>query len=122
MSTENIVKSFMQAVQNRNAEEVEKFFSEHITFENMPAGSVIKGKQAVYEEFKGFFQAASSIRWDIEREVYSGNIAMIERKNHVCFKGKDIVLPMVTIIEVVNDKITVFRDYFDSKSFEKQIG
>ncbi len=117
----NIIKQFIQAVENRDADATAQFFAEDIHFENVPEASVIKGKKAVYEKFKGFFEMTSKIQWNIEREVFSENVAMIERKTHVCFQGKDIVMPIVSVIEITNEKISLFRDYFDAESFAKQL-
>lgn len=46
---------------------------------------------------------------------------MIERVAYICLKGKDIILPMVSVIEVHQDKITLFRDYFDTQTFANQM-
>lgn len=117
----NIVKQFIQAVENRDAEGAAKFFADDINFENVPENSVITGKQAVYEKFKGFFEMTSKIQWQIEHELFSDDLAFIERKAHICFQGKNIVMPIVSVIKIVDEKITLFRDYFDSQTFANQL-
>lgn len=121
MTTEVIVNNLIKAIENRDAISVGNLLAENISFENIPENSAVNGKKLVQEQFAGFFQKASSIKWEIERKLFVGNIAIIERKNKICFQGKDIVLPMVTVIEVNNNQITLFRDYFDSQTFVKQL-
>ena len=121
MNTETIVKTFIKAIEARNIEQVTALLDDDVAFENIPEGSVVKGREATAEKFAGFFNNASSIDWDIEREIYSGDVAMIERVNRICFNNKDIELPMITVFEVKNGKVTLFRDYFDAQTFAKQV-
>lgn len=121
MSIKDTVKAFVNAVEERNADKVASYLAEDVDFENMPEGSTITGKDEVAQQFKNFFGMTSKIKWNIERELYSDNIAMVERKAHICFNDKDIIMPMISVFEVRNNKVTLFRDYFDSETFAKQI-
>lgn len=121
MNNENIISNLITSIENRDAEAVGKLLSDDVIFENVPEGSSTIGKEAAQNQFAAFFQKASSIRWDIKRKIISENTAIIERINHICFLGKNIKLPMVTIVEMVNGKIKLFRDYFDAQSFVKQL-
>jgi limonene-1,2-epoxide hydrolase len=75
----------------------------------------------VFEKFKKFFSLASKVDPRIKNELYSNDTAMIERENHLCFNGKMVVLPVITLFKVENGKVTLFRDYFDANTFMKQI-
>ncbi len=67
-----------------------------------------------------FFAQASHIHWQIERKIIAENTVILERKNHICFNGKNIILPVVSIIEFTNNKVSLFRDYFDALTFSNQ--
>lgn len=117
----NIINNLISAIETRNSEAVGQLLAEDIIFENIPEGNTIYGRQAVQEKFANFFKKASSIRWDIERKIFNDGTVIIEKKNNICLEGKNIILAMVAIIEVRDDKISVFKEYFDSQSLIKQL-
>ncbi len=120
MNNETILNAFIKAVQNRDVTEVGKLIAENIIFENMPEQQAIHGRQAVLEKIADFFAQASRIQWQIERKISFDNTVILERKNHICFQGKDIILPVVSVIEFQNDKVSLLRDYFDALTFNNQ--
>ncbi len=120
METLTVVTKLVNAIEKRDADAVGALLAENISFENIPSGQIVLGKANTVKEFSGFFEQASDIRWEIERQVVNGNIAMIERINHIKLGDKEIKLPMVTVMEVDNGKVSLFRDYFDVNTFVTQ--
>lgn len=121
MQTELVVTKLIAAIENRDAKAVGILLDDKVIFENVPEGKTINGRANAEAQFKLFFDNTSKIQWDIEQRIISGSLAVIERKNNITFQGKDITLPMVTIMEVQNGKILSFKDYFDSETFAKQM-
>ena len=120
MSTSNTIDNFINAILNLNADAVSEFLAEDVVFYD-PMGNH-SGRKNVYDMFKGFFEAAEKIEWDIRNKIIEGNSAVIERVNHIKLKGgQSIDLPIVTVAELADDKIKVVRDYFDSKTFNDQL-
>lgn len=121
MSIETIIDNLIAAIESRDAAAVGDLLAEDVSFENIPEGQAIYGRAAAQAQFADFFTKATKIKWIIERKIISGNTAIIERKNNIYFLGKKVLLPMVSVIEVENDQIKLFRDYFDLQTFIKQL-
>ena len=124
MSIETTINLFIEHFQNKDVTAISSLFSDNIVFENVPFGTYVQGKDAVIAEFIGFFSQISSIRWDINRKIIADNIVVIERKGHAIFNfrpDRETVIDMLCIFEVIDNKITLFKDYFDSKSIDKQL-
>lgn len=119
MNTELIVDSLIENIQSRNANAVAELLAEDIIFNDIPTG-ITKGRSKVKEMMQGFFAAATKIQWEVLNKIVQGNVAVIERINHLSVNGKNITLPIVTIVEVTNGKISTIRDYFDHKTFTDQ--
>lgn len=120
MNTELIVDVLIKSIQCRDANAVEELLAEDIVFIDVPSG-ITQGRSKVKEMFQGFFAAATEIQWEVLNKIVQGNIAVIERINHLLINGKNITLSIVTIVEVTNGKISAIRDYFDHKTFSDQV-
>lgn len=120
MNTIEIIDHFIEKIQQRNADALIALMAEDVIFYDIPKDTH-HGISAVHQLFENFFTHAASIDWEIIHKIIQDNVAVIERINHVNIQGKNISLPMVTVIEVVAGKIKVIRDYFDLKSFTDQL-
>jgi limonene-1,2-epoxide hydrolase len=120
MTTEKVIDRLIDAILNRDSDKAAALLAEDVVFKD-PMGST-NGRQAVHDMYRGFFQAASNIEWKIINKIINGNTAVIERVNHITLEGgKKIILPIVTVAEVLNGKIQNVRDYFDFKTFNDQV-
>ena len=121
MTTETIVKQFLAAMVEKDADQIEALLADDVVFEDVPENSPITGKEAVFEKFKGFFGFVTKLSPKILNEAYTADTAMIERENHLDINGQKVVLPVVTIFKVRDNKVTLFRDYFDGQTFMNQL-
>lgn len=121
MSIAKTVMKIVSAIEDRNVERVSEILADDIVFENVPENTVVNGKDAVAERFAGFFEMASGIQWDILNTFIDGDKMVVERNARISIQETLICLPMITVFEVRNGKVTLFRDYFDSASFQSQL-
>ena len=121
MTTELVINKLINAFESLDAVTSANLFSKDATFHNIPMGITI-GRIDIQNNLTELFSSVDSIRWEILNKVIQGNTAVVERINHIVFKdGKIISLPMVTVAQIENSQVTVFKDYFDLKSFSDQM-
>ncbi|MDP1573778.1 MAG: nuclear transport factor 2 family protein [Coxiellaceae bacterium] len=125
MSVEKIIDDLVAAVRRRDAKAVGALFAKDSEFAEMVGtGGVTYGQEKIQELWNNFFKDVShdqnDNKWVIHRKIISGNNAVLERTSYFTFKGRKVVINMVTILEIENDKIKVYRDYCDSRIFIPQ--
>lgn len=115
MSIKSIVHACLQAKTELNAERMLALLADDVIFESMPDAQRLYGNVAMYEAFKEFFTLVERIEFKHDHEAYEGDVAFIESVIHVKFKGnaQEMALPMVTLIQVKDNKIVLFREYYD---------
>ena len=64
----------------------------------------------------------SRIEWPVKRQMSSGNSVMNERVDRFEINGTWVELPVVGVFEVNDDdRITLWRDYFDLETYMRQM-
>jgi limonene-1,2-epoxide hydrolase len=66
------------------------------------------------------FARCHEISWPIHREASVGNVVFNERTDKFRMDHGWVELPVNGVWEVVDGKITLWRDYFDLQSYLKQ--
>ena len=51
-----------------------------------------------------------------------GNVVFTERVDRMTLAGKRVVLPCAGVMEIRDDKIAAWRDYFDLATWQRQAG
>ena len=122
MTPSERVTAFIEAIERLDVDAAVGMLSDDISYENMPM-QPITGRDAVRKTLEGFLGSASEVAWPVSSQIEAGNRVANERVDK--FKVGDgwLELPVAGFFEVNDDdQITLWRDYFDLKSYTDQLG
>jgi limonene-1,2-epoxide hydrolase len=120
MSVEAVVRSMIQAMNRLDWEAVYTHLSDDVVVHNMPMPPLV-GLDAV----RAFYAAVLPITtcdWKILALDTAGSRVWTERLDDFTMAGMPVSLPVMGVFEVINGRIVQWRDYFDLKDFERQLG
>ena len=113
---EQIIREFIAAWSNLDAEELTSYFTEDGVYHNMPTDPV-----AGHDNLRGFIAAFLSswdkTDWELLNLFSSGDVVMAERMDRTVVAGKPVDLPCCGVFEMRGGKIAVWRDYFDMATY-----
>lgn len=95
------------------------YFTEDAVYHNIPMEPV-RGRDAIREFIAGFTAAFDGIDFTVHRQVSAGGLVMNERTDLLRRKdGLEVALPVMGVFDIVDDRITAWRDYFDLAAITK---
>jgi limonene-1,2-epoxide hydrolase len=111
-SAEEVVREFCAAASTRDPAVLRSFFSDDIVYHNMPMEPAegIDATMAVIDVFIGMCDA---LEFEVHHLSSDGTTVLTERTDIFSIKGKSAPLPVMGAFDVVDGKITAWRDYFD---------
>lgn len=110
------VQDFWQDVYvNRNYDAVGKYFAKDGVYEDVPTpGSAAIGPKAVSTRLRMGHELVESFKHEIARLVGDGDTVITEHTETWCFHtGEVVALPFVSVMELHDGMITLWRDYWD---------
>jgi limonene-1,2-epoxide hydrolase len=116
-----LVTEFCEAWVRMDPDELAGYFTDDGVYHNIPMAPM-EGKQAIRDGLAGMKAMISSIKFEIHRQVASGDVVMNERTDHIQMGDNNIALPVVGVFEIANGKIKAWRDYFDMAQFAGTAG
>jgi limonene-1,2-epoxide hydrolase len=119
-NNEQIVRDFIAAWSNLDADELVGYFTEDGTYYNMPAQPV-SGHDNLGKFITAFLSSWDSTDWEILNLLADGDTVMVERMDKTIAGGKPINLPCFGIFEMRDGKIAEWRDYFDMATYTKAL-
>ena len=120
LDNEKIVREFIAAWSNLNADELVAYFTEDGVYHNMPAQPVA-GHDNLRNFISGFMADWEKTDWEILNLLASGDIVMVERIDRTVAAGKAVELPCFGVFEMKDGRITAWRDYFDMSTYIKAL-
>ena len=122
MEAQNTVMSLIEAFNANDLERIIGHFSDLAVYHNIPTDPV-QGPQAIREVLNGFLGMSSEVDWQVRNIVANDEgVVLTERNDRFHVNGKWLELPVMGVFEVVDGKITAWRDYFDMNQFTSQLG
>ncbi|MDT5336013.1 MAG: limonene,2-epoxide hydrolase [Mycobacterium sp.] len=118
----DVAKIFVAHWNANRVEEALAMLSEDVLYDNVPYPD-INGREAV-RKFHLDFGMGTTFRadWKIVNIAAAGNVVLNERVDDFHHSsGAVISLPVMGTLTVVDGRITVWRDYFDSAAMEQQL-
>jgi limonene-1,2-epoxide hydrolase len=118
----DVAKTFVAHWNANRVEEALAMLSEDVLYDNVPYPD-INGREAV-RKFHLDFGMGTTFRadWKIVNIAAAGNVVLNERVDDFHHSsGAVISLPVMGTLNVVDGRITVWRDYFDSAAMEQQL-
>ncbi|MEM6681704.1 MAG: limonene-1,2-epoxide hydrolase family protein [Pseudomonadota bacterium] len=120
MKNEAIVRGFVDTMNELDWEGVYAALTPDVVVHNMPMPPLY-GVDAV----RSFFDAVPPITqcdWKILHISVAGDLVFNERLDNFVMAGQAVSLPVMGLFEITGGKIKTWRDYFDLKDFERQLG
>ena len=116
---EKVVTEFINAWPRKNVDELLGFFTDDAVYHNIPMEPV-QGREAIQQFIAGFVAAVDGIDVNVHRQVSDGTVVMNERTDVLRRKdGGEVPLPVMGVFEIQDDRIAVWRDYFDMAAITK---
>jgi limonene-1,2-epoxide hydrolase len=104
-TADQLVTEFCKLWSSPNPEELAGYFTEDAVYHNIPMDPV-QGREAIAQFIAGFVAAFDGIDFNVHRQVSDGAVVMNERTDV-------IPIPVMGVFEIRDDRIGVWRDYFD---------
>ena len=125
MSAEEVVNEFIKAVTSGNRDRAGELLADDLVYENIgfgptslaPALPTVNGGPAALD----FLAPMQDAEWTVHRQQSFGNVVVNERTDRFTFGEAKIDLPVAGIFEVVDGKITFWRDYFETSVMNEQL-
>src|ERR1700712_209059 len=116
MGAEDVVNEFMARVVRMDLDGACELVSDDVEYDNVPMGKVYgpDGIKSVLGQMVGMLD---EVDWVIHRQVAAGSLVMNERTDRFGMNGKWMELPVAGVFEVRDDRIVLWRDYFDMTTF-----
>ena len=111
-SAEQVVRDFCAAASTRDPQILRAFFSDDVVYHNIPMEPAegIEATMAVIDMFLGMCEA---LEFEVHHLTSDGTTVLTERTDIFTMKGKSAPLPVMGAFDVIDGKITAWRDYFD---------
>lgn len=111
-SAEQVVRDFCAAVSRRDPEELKSFFSDDVVYHNIPMDPA-EGLGATMAVVNMFVNMCEALDFEIHHLASDGSTVLTERTDTFTINGKTAPLAVMGAFNVVDGKITAWRDYFD---------
>ncbi len=108
----DVVTGFMSAMEKMNFDEGLSYVADDIEYVNSP-GTVVHGHSGVREVLEPFFAPIEENEFVILRKLSEGNLVVLERLDRHRIPQGWFELPVTGVFEVIDGKITYWREYFD---------
>jgi limonene-1,2-epoxide hydrolase len=116
-TNDNIIRRFLNAVRNLDADELIEYFVGDATYHNIPL-PILNGRNAIYEFLKGWPKRFRTIEVEILNQIGLGDIVMNERIDTITFADRKAILPVAGVFIMSKGKIREWREYFDLNTFK----
>jgi limonene-1,2-epoxide hydrolase len=120
-SAEQVVRDFCAAASTRDPAVLRAFFSDDVVYHNIPMEPAegIEATMAVIDMFLGMCDA---LEFQVHHLAGDGTTVLTERTDVFTIKGTSAPLPVMGAFQVVDGKITAWRDYFDMAQVTAMFG
>jgi len=118
MTPIEIVTDFCAAFDRLDWNRIHALLADGIVYHNIPMEPVhgLEAFKAAYAAFP-----VSEARFEIHHIAASADVVLTERTDRFLLAGKPIVIRVMGVFEIRDDKIAVWRDYFDLAQFAGQM-
>ena len=114
------VEAFISSLEEKNIDAAIDLLDDDCEYDNVPMGKVF-GSNAVKEMLGPMIENCSNVDWPTHRSSSTGNLVFNERLDRFEMGGSWIEIPVCGVWEVVDGKITLWRDYFDLATYRDQL-
>ena len=116
----DVVRAFLTAMERMDYDAALPLIDPDCEYTNGPLGTV-QGPAGVRAMLEPFFAPILENRFVVAREVASGPMVVIERLDRHRLPTGWVELPVTGVFEVRDGLITVWHEYFDVATLQKQM-
>ena len=114
------VTRFCAAWSTGDLDAILAFFTADAIYHNIPI-SPVQGVDAIRTTIEGFSAGVDKVEFEVLAIAATGNTVLTERVDRFISDAKTIALPVMGTFEIVDGKISAWRDYFDLNQFMSQL-
>lgn len=115
-----LIRRFIEACARADPDEFAGFFTVDAVWWNSPWQPVV-GREAIRETLRRGAERMTALPWEIKHIAADGDIVLTERIDHFRVGETHISVPCMGVFELRDAKIFAWRDYWDSRTFERQL-
>jgi limonene-1,2-epoxide hydrolase len=115
------VRAFIAAIERKDLDAAIALLADDVEYDNVPMTKV-HGHDGVRGLLEPLLAGSASVEWVVHREVATGPVVMNERVDRFDIGERWLEIPVAGVWEVHDGRITLWRDYFDMDSFNRQLG
>ena len=112
MEPEAVVRGFLDAVEQNDAEALRPFFADDVVYHNIPMDPAV-GIDAALAFLDSFFGMCDKLEIETLNLAVEGDVVLTERIDTFTVGEKVAPLPVMGTFEIRDGKIAAWRDYFD---------
>ena len=121
MTPAEIVTAFMQAIERKDIDGAVSLAAADISYENMPTDPIV-GHEGLAATLNAFLAPAEEVDWQILSQYEIGSVVVNERLDRFKIGAGWLELPIAGVFHINDeDKIVLWRDYFDMGSYQRQL-
>ena len=114
MTPEEVVRAEMAAWSSLDADQIMAYIADEATWLPYFGAPTYSGHKEIRKAIEGFLDDMTQGDIEIVNLAVAGNIVLTERVDRFIYKGKPVAGHGMGALEVSGDKITAWRDYFQS--------
>ena len=120
MNADETVTEFIRRVNAHDLEGALSLCADGLEYDNVPM-ETLHGKDAARSFLAPLVGGGAAVDWVVHQQVASDDLVMNERTDGSRFGEVRIELPVAGLFRVRDGVISLWRDYFDMRTFETQM-
>ena len=118
-----VIRTFLDAVESRDAFAVAACFSPNATYQNVPH-TAYSGRDEIEQLFAPILSASEQVKWDVLSMAIDGMRVHLERVDRFWISGKEYSVEChgVITVDATDGLIVSFLDYLDLGEWRAKLG
>ena len=122
MSNSDVITAFCEVWAEKDLDKIMAFFTDDAVYHNIPMDPANVGKDEIRAMIESFTAAPESIEFKVHHQAENADGVVMNERTDV-FKIGDctIQLRVMGTFELIDGKISAWRDYFDIQQYMSQL-